>query len=71
MVDDVLRRTGFVLDQAPVVETTPPPTTWEMELLRDVIDPLGVRQLEFLSGSRRREALETILRAEAGAPSGA
>jgi hypothetical protein len=47
-----------------VVETTPPPTEAEMTLLRDVIDPLGVRHLEFLSGGRRRQALEAILREE-------
>ena len=36
----------------------------ELELLRTEVDPLDVRRLEFLSGSRRREALEAILRCE-------
>jgi glutaconate CoA-transferase subunit B len=62
--EDVDRRTGFAIERAPVVEVTPPPTARESELLRAVIDPLEVRQLEFLSGGRRREALEAILRAE-------
>ncbi|HMK08467.1 MAG TPA: hypothetical protein VK449_05480, partial [Anaerolineales bacterium] len=63
---EVDRRTGFTVSRSPRVETTPAPTVEELELLQTKIDPLDVRQLEFLGGSRRREALEAILRAEHG-----
>jgi glutaconate CoA-transferase subunit B len=62
--DEVDRRTGFRLDRAAVIETTPPPSKHEMELLRTVVDPLDVRRLEFLSGSQRRAAMEEILQTE-------
>ena len=63
---EVDRRTGFPVDRAPSVQETPPPTKEELSLLQTEIDPLDVRQLEFLSGSRRRQALESILLAESG-----
>jgi hypothetical protein len=47
------------------VEETPPPTAQELELLRTIVDPLNVRELEFLSGGPRRAALERILAREA------
>ena len=62
--EDIDRRTGFPVERAPTIEETPPPSERELELLRTEIDPLDVRRLEFLSGSRRREALEAILRSE-------
>jgi glutaconate CoA-transferase subunit B len=62
--EEIDRRTGFAVDRAPTIEETPLPTGVELELLRSEVDPLDVRQLEFLSGRRRREALETILRSE-------
>jgi glutaconate CoA-transferase subunit B len=63
-LEEIERRTGFEFERAPVIETTEPPTARELELLRTEIDPLDVRQLEFLGGSRRRQALEAILRQE-------
>jgi glutaconate CoA-transferase subunit B len=62
--EEVDRRTGFAVERAPTIEETPSPTERELELLRTEVDPLDVRRLEFLSGSRRREALEAILRSE-------
>ena len=62
--EEIDRRTGFPVERAPKIEETPPPTERELELLRTEVDPLDVRRLEFLSGSRRREALEAILRSE-------
>jgi glutaconate CoA-transferase, subunit B len=61
----VTAKTGFeVLVSEPVAET-PPPTAEELHLLREKIDPLGVRVLETLSGAARREKLREILRREA------
>lgn len=57
-------KTGFALQVAPDCAETPPPTSDEVRLLRETIDPLGVRRLELLGGSARREALRAILEQE-------
>lgn len=57
-------KTGFDLLISPDTPATQPPTTTELHLLRQVIDPLGVRQLETLAGGPRREKLRQILQAE-------
>jgi acyl CoA:acetate/3-ketoacid CoA transferase beta subunit len=63
-VDHVLKKTGFSLEIAPDLLQTAPPTAEELHLLREAIDPLGVRKLETLSGSSRRQHLRTILEKE-------
>lgn len=65
-VEQVQRKTGFALDVAPDLQTTEPPSKEELRLLREVIDPLGVRRLEMLSGSARKDALREILMGETG-----
>jgi glutaconate CoA-transferase subunit B len=62
----VRAKTGFELPVAPDWAETPPPTVEEVRLLRDEIDPLGVRRLELLGGAARRDALRDILAREAG-----
>ncbi len=57
-------KTGFPLDIAPNVHETPPPTPEQIRLLREEIDPLGVRRLELLGGAARRDLLREILQAE-------
>lgn len=57
-------RTGFDLLIAQDVCETPPPSARELELLREEIDPLGIRRLEMLSGAERRELLREIIRQE-------
>jgi glutaconate CoA-transferase, subunit B len=54
-------KTGFDLILPDPIPTTPPPTAEELRLLREVIDPLGVRQLETLGGAERRQKLREIL----------
>jgi acyl CoA:acetate/3-ketoacid CoA transferase beta subunit len=54
-------KTGFELDIAPEVGETPPPTAEDIRLLREEIDPLGVRRLETLAGTARRDHLRDIL----------
>jgi len=61
----VQSKTGFELAVAPGCAETPPPTSDDLRLLRDVIDPLGVRRLELLGGSARRDLLRDILIREA------
>lgn len=57
-------RTGFELEIASEVQETPPPTADELELIRNEIDPLGIRRLELLGGSARRDHLRSILATE-------
>lgn len=61
----VRRKTGFdlLLPPAPI-PTTPSPTQKELHLLREEIDPLGVRTLETLRGAARRRKLRQILQRE-------
>ena len=57
-------KTGFDLDVSPQLSTTEPPTKDEVDLLRKVIDPLGIRRLELLSGPKRRRLLRAVLEQE-------
>ena len=63
-LERVQAKTGFPLEIAPDLGETPPPTQEQVRLLRDEIDPLGVRRLETLAGSARREHLRAILAQE-------
>lgn len=63
-IDRIRAKTGFELDISPDVHKTPPPSEEELRLLREEIDPLGIRRLELLSGSRRRSLLHEIIAAE-------
>jgi glutaconate CoA-transferase subunit B len=57
-------RTGFELEIAPDLNETKAPTIEEIYLIRNEIDPLGIRKLELLSGSERRSKLNAIIRSE-------
>ncbi|HEX2907858.1 MAG TPA: CoA-transferase [Phototrophicaceae bacterium] len=63
-VEHIQKKTGFLLEIAPEVHETPPPTAEEIRLLREEIDPLGVRKLEMLGGSARKDLLRAILAQE-------
>lgn len=63
-LETVQARTGFSLQVAPDLRETEPPTVEEVRLLREVIDPLGVRRLETASGSQRKQIVREILAAE-------
>jgi acyl CoA:acetate/3-ketoacid CoA transferase beta subunit len=63
-VSHIQAKTGFELEIAPDVHETPPPTAEETRLLREEIDPLGVRRLETLAGTARRDHLRDILTRE-------
>ena len=63
-VEQIQKKTGFPLEIAPDLAETPAPSTEEIQLLRETIDPLGVRKLEMLGGSARKELLTQILTAE-------
>ena len=63
-IDHIQKKTGFALEIAPDVSETAPPSSEEIRLLRETIDPLNVRKLEMLGGSARKELLTQILIAE-------
>lgn len=63
-IERIQAKTGFPLEIAPDVHETPPPTVEEVRLLREEIDPLGVRRLETLAGTARRDHLREILHRE-------
>ena len=63
-VAEVQAQTGFPLEVAPDITETPPPTQEQVRLLREEIDPLGVRRLECLSGKKRRAAVREIVEQE-------
>jgi acyl CoA:acetate/3-ketoacid CoA transferase beta subunit len=63
-LERIQAKTGFAVEVAPQCAFTEPPTVKEMQLLREAIDPLGVRRLELLGGAARKEALREILEKE-------
>jgi glutaconate CoA-transferase, subunit B len=65
-IPQIQARTGFELDIAAGIGETPPPDPEEIRLLREEIDPLGIRKLEALSGAERRILLHQIVAFEAG-----
>ena len=69
-VEQIQARTGFDLRLAPSLHETTLPTMTELRLLREEIDPLGIRRLEALGGSSRRQLLHEIVSIEAGSYSG-
>ncbi len=63
-IERIQAKTGFELEISPEVKETPPPSPDELRLLREKIDPLGIRRLEALSGSARRDLLHKIIMTE-------
>ena len=63
-VETIRKKTGFPLEVAPELYETPPPTAKEVRLLREEIDPLGIRELERMRGGQRRRRMREIVQAE-------
>ena len=63
-IEKIQAHTGFPLEISPLVMETLLPTEGEISLLRNVIDPMKIRQLEMLSGAARHEQLHKIIIAE-------
>lgn len=63
-LEHVRAKTGFELEVASPLQTTEPPGARDLQLLREWIDPLGIRKLEFMSGPERRKALRRVLEDE-------
>ncbi|MCP4417852.1 MAG: hypothetical protein GY805_14605, partial [Chloroflexi bacterium] len=60
----VQAKTGFPLEIIPNLPETEPPNPEELRLLRQEIDPLGIRTLETLRGAKRKAKLRQILAKE-------
>jgi hypothetical protein len=63
-VKRIVAKTGFELMIADPLETTRSPDQDEIRYLNEVIDPLGIRRLEFLSGPKRRQAIREMIEME-------
>ena len=63
-IDKIKAHTGFDLIVSSDVHETPLPSHDELGLLREEIDPLGIRCLESLSGASRRQLLHEIIQKE-------
>jgi len=66
-LERIRAKTGFELEIAPDVVETPPPTAEEVRLLREEIDPMGIRKLEILGGQARKDLIRAILEQESAA----
>jgi acyl CoA:acetate/3-ketoacid CoA transferase beta subunit len=66
-LEHIQRKTGFPLEISPELRETEAPSDHELKLLREDIDPLGVRRLETLGGSARKTLLRQIIAAETAA----
>lgn len=64
-LDDVRAQTGgdFLVDQS--LPRTQPPSENELRLIREEVDPFGIRQLEFVPSRDRLALIQRILDAEA------
>lgn len=62
--DEVRDATGFALDIPAHTPTTPAPSAEQLRLIREDIDPLEARELEFLSGAARLDRIRSILARE-------
>lgn len=60
-IQQIEKKTRFQLEIAPDVHETESPCQDEIRLLREEIDPLGIRRLESLSGPYRKKSLLEIL----------
>jgi len=56
--------TGFKVRQSDALITTPTPTREEIRMIREELDPLGVRRLEFVPGAERSSLIENLLHDE-------
>ncbi len=63
-LERVTAKTGFKIEVSSDLVETEPPSQEEIHLLYEIIDPLGIRRFESLSGPKRREALREALQAE-------
>jgi glutaconate CoA-transferase subunit A len=62
--EQVQQSTGFQLVIPENIKETEPPSDNELSLLREKVDPLGIRKLEVLAGEERESLLNQIIQKE-------
>lgn len=62
--ESIRAQTGGDFLRAEPLTVTPSPTPDELRLIREEIDPFGIRRLEFVPGRERLSMIESILEAE-------
>ena len=70
-LEDAQVATGFALRVAADLVETPAPTAEELRVLREVVDPLGLRRLEFTPAQDRAQLLAQCIAAETSLIEGA
>ena len=60
-VDQVKKNTGFELAIPDSVPETDPPTAEELHYMREVIDPLGIRRLDFAKGEANKQVMAEVM----------
>ena len=60
-LDEVRDRTGWTLEVAGDLQRTPAPTAEELAALRERVDPLGIRRLDFVAGAERGPLIDELL----------
>lgn len=63
-LEEIRKSTGFELIIPEGIRETIPPTEEEINILRNKVDPLGIRKLEVLAGKDREELLNIIIEKE-------
>ncbi len=63
-VEEIRKSTGFELIVPEGIKKTIPPTEEEINVLRNKVDPLGIRKLEVLTGKEREGLLNEIIENE-------
>ena len=63
-LDDVKAQSGGEFLLPKTLATTEPPSAEQLRLMREEIDPFGIRRLEFVPGKERLTLIESILAAE-------
>jgi glutaconate CoA-transferase subunit A len=66
-LDEVQQQTGYALSVAPDLEVTTAPEQEELRLIRNEVDPLGMRRLEFVAGKERGPLLAALIESEEAA----
>jgi acyl CoA:acetate/3-ketoacid CoA transferase beta subunit len=63
-LEEIRKSTGFELIVSEGIRETIPPTEEEINILRNKVDPLGIRKLEVLTGKERELLLNEIIEKE-------
>ena len=59
--EEIQNNTSFKVKYKKGCKTTKMPTTSQLNVLRNIVDPLNIRKLEFTSGEERIKLLEEII----------